>query len=257
MGWMHDSLTYMSKEPIHRQYHHHQMTFSMMYAFSENFCLPISHDEVVHGKGSVLRKMPGDRWQQLANVRAYLAFMWAHPGKQLLFMGTELGQEAEWSDARSLDWWLEETPWHAGLQQLVRDLNRTYRERPALWEVDFTPEGFEWIDANDSAHNTFSFLRFSRDRSQVLVCIANFSGVPDENYRVGLPMAGSWREVLNTDAEDYSGSGVGNLGEVHAEDVPWHGRPASAVLRVPPLGAVYLVPQPGDGDSAPPASQPR
>ncbi len=243
MGWMHDSLEYISKEPIHRQYHHHQMTFSLMYAFSENFVLPISHDEVVHGKGSLLRKMPGDRWQQLANLRAYLAFMWAHPGKQLIFMGVELGQEAEWAESRSLDWWLQETPWHAGLQQMVRDLNRTYKEQPALWEIDFGPEGFEWIDANDSAHNTFSFLRWDKARKRPLVAITNFSGVPDENYRIGLPSAGRWREVLNTDAGEYSGSGVGNLGAVEADDTPWHGRPASAVLRVPPLGAVWLVPE--------------
>ncbi len=242
MGWMHDSLTYMGKEPIHRQYHHHQMTFSLMYAFSENFVLPLSHDEVVHGKGSLLRKMPGDRWQQLANVRAYLAFMWAHPGKQLLFMGAELGQEAEWSESRGLDWWLEETPWHAGLQQLVRDLNRNYLAHPALHEVDFAPEGFEWIDANDSSHNTFSFMRWDKAHKQPLVCIVNFSGIPDENYRVGLPYSGQWHEVLNTDAGEYSGSGVGNLGLVRGEDVEWHGRPASAELRVPPLGAVWLVP---------------
>jgi 1,4-alpha-glucan branching enzyme len=242
MGWMHDTLLYMSREPIHRQYHHHQMTFAMMYAYSENFVLPISHDEVVHGKGSLLRKMPGDRWQQLANVRAYLAFMWAHPGKQLLFMGSEIGQEAEWNEARSLDWWLEETPWHAGLQQLVRDLNRVYKETPPLWTRDFEPAGFEWIDANDSQHNTFSFMRWDRDGNP-LVCIANFSGIPDEGYRVGLPFAGRWVEVLNTDAETYGGSGVGNLGAVAAEDYSWHGRPASAVLRVPPLGAVWFKPE--------------
>jgi 1,4-alpha-glucan branching enzyme len=244
MGWMHDSLQYMSKEPIHRQYHHHQMTFSLVYAFSENYVLPISHDEVVHGKGSLLRKMPGDRWQQLANVRAYLAFMWAHPGKQLLFMGIELGQEAEWAESRSLDWWLEETPWHAGLQQLVRDLNARYIELPQLWEVDNDGTGFEWVDANDAPHNTFSFLR--KDRAgRPLVCIVNFSAVPDENYRVGLPHAGRWRELLNTDAEQYGGSGVGNLGSVVAAADEWHGRPASAVLRVPPLGAVWLVPEEG------------
>jgi 1,4-alpha-glucan branching enzyme len=242
MGWMHDSLEYMSKEPVHRQYHHHQMTFSLMYAFSENFVLPISHDEVVHGKGSLLRKMPGDRWQQLANVRAYLAFMWAHPGKQLIFMGIELGQEAEWSESRSLDWWLEETPWHAGLQQLVRDLNRCYRTYPAMWQQDVDPAGFEWIDANDSTHNTFSFVRWDRERRQPLVCIVNFSGTPDQNYRVGLPTAGRWREVLNTDAGEYSGSGVGNLGWVDADVQEWHGRPYSAQLQVPPLGAVWLVP---------------
>jgi 1,4-alpha-glucan branching enzyme len=241
MGWMHDSLQYMSKDPIHRQYHHHQLTFSMMYAFTENFVLPISHDEVVHGKGSLLRKMPGDRWQQLANVRAYLAFMWAHPGKQLVFMGIELGQEAEWAESRGLDWWLEETPWHAGLQQLVRDLNRRYQEQPSLWQLDSDPRGFEWIDANDAPHNTFSFIRYDRDRNP-LVCVVNFSAIPDEGYRVGLPRGGDWTEILNTDAEVYGGSGVGNLGTVHGEDVEWHGRPASAVVRVPPLGAVWLTP---------------
>jgi 1,4-alpha-glucan branching enzyme len=242
MGWMHDSLLYMSKEPVYRQFHHHQMTFSMMYAYSENFVLPISHDEVVHGKGSLLRKMPGDRWQQLASVRAYLAFMWAHPGKQLLFMGSELGQEAEWAESRSLDWWLQETPWHAGVQQLVRDLNRVYRQTPALWARDFEPSGFEWIDANDSLHNTFSFVRWD-DEQRPLVCVANFSGIPDENYRVGLPIGGRWIEVLNTDAEGYGGSGVGNLGAVRAEDISWHGREASAVMRIPPLGAVWFVPE--------------
>jgi len=241
MGWMHDSLAYVSKEPVHRQYHHHQMTFSLMYAYSESFVLPISHDEVVHGKGSLLRKMPGDRWQQLATVRAYLAFMWSHPGKQLLFMGCELGQEAEWAESRSLDWWLEDTPWHAGLQQLVRDLNRTYRDHSALWALDGDPAGFEWIDANDSQHNTFSFVRRDGTGGE-LVCVANFAGVPHEGYRIGLPRAGRWLEVLNTDAETYGGSGVGNMGAIAAEEVPWHGMPASVALRVPPLGAVWLTP---------------
>ena len=249
MGWMHDSLLYISKEPVHRQYHHHQMTFSLMYAYSENFVLPVSHDEVVHGKGSLLRKMPGDRWQQLANVRAFLAFMWAHPGKQLLFMGSELGQEAEWSESRSLDWWLEETPWHAGLQQCVRDLNARYKEHPAMWTLDNEPGGFEWIDANDSAHNCFSFLRMAPDGA-VMACIANFSGVSLEGYRVGLPKKGTWKEILNTDSEQYGGSGVGNLGAIVAEPVPWHGRPASASMRVPPLGAVWLVLQDGDAAEA-------
>ncbi len=241
MGWMHDSLGYVEKEPIYRQYHHHQMTFSLMYAYTENFTLPISHDEVVYGKGSLLRKMPGDRWQQLANVRAYLAFMWSHPGKQLLFMGSEFGQEAEWSENRSLDWWLEDTPWHAGLQQLVRDLNRVYTEHPALWALDNDPAGFEWIDANDTVANTFSFVRHDGDGNS-LVSVINFSGGPHEGYRLGVPHVGTWLEILNTDAAQYAGSGVGNLGSVQAEPVPWHGMPASVVLRVPPLGAVWLVP---------------
>ncbi|MFC5998535.1 1,4-alpha-glucan branching protein GlgB [Quadrisphaera sp. GCM10027208] len=239
MGWMHDSLGYVAEDPVHRQYHHHRMTFSLMYAFSENFVLPISHDEVVHGKGSLLRKMPGDRWQQLANLRAYLAFMWAHPGKQLLFMGAEFGQEAEWSESRSLDWWLLDQPLHAGAHAMVRDMNRLYRQTPALWGLDFDPAGFEWIDANDTTHNVFSFVRRDREGDE-LVCVVNFAGVPHEGYRVGMPAAGAWDEVLNTDAEGYGGSGVGNLGRVQAEETPWHGMAASATLRVPPLGALWL-----------------
>ncbi len=239
MGWMHDSLDYLGREPVHRQYHHNQMTFSMMYAWTENFVLPISHDEVVHGKGSLLRKVPGDRWQQLATVRAYLAYMWAHPGKQLLFMGAEIGQESEWSESRSLDWWLLDHPDHRGVQKLVADLNRVYRETPALWRLDVDPAGFEWIDANDASGNVFSFLRKGGDGS-VLACVSNFSSVPHESYRLGLPATGRWDEVLNTDATDYAGSGVGNLGQVWADDDPWHGRPASATVRVPPLGTVWL-----------------
>jgi len=257
MGWMHDSLGYVSKDPIYRQYHHHQMTFALMYAYSEHFVLPISHDEVVHGKGSLLGKMPGDRWQQLANVRAYLAFMWSHPGKQLLFMGQELGMDQEWSEDRSLDWWLESTPWHAGLQQLVRDLNRIYRAQPALWQADSDPAGFAWIDANDNQHNTFSFLR--RDAAgHPLVAVVNFSAQPQEGYRLGVPSQGRWLEILNTDAENYGGSGVGNMGAVEAEDQPWHGQPASVVLRVPPLGAVWLAPEsaPQTGWSAEDTAEP-
>ncbi len=242
MGWMHDSLEYVSKEPIHRQYHHNELTFSMVYAFSEHFVLPISHDEVVHGKGSLLCKMPGDRWQQLANLRAYLAFMWAHPGKQLLFMGCELGQQPEWSEATSLDWWLEEVPWHRELQQLVRDLNAIYRDRPPLWTYDWDPAGFEWIDANDAARNTFSFVRFDADR-RPLVCITNFAGIPHEDYRLGLPQSGAWTELLNTDQERYAGSGVANTSAIKTEEVEWHGRPQSAVIRVPPLATVWLVPE--------------
>jgi 1,4-alpha-glucan branching enzyme len=239
MGWMNDSLSYMSHDPIHRQYHHHQMTFSLMYAYSENFLLPLSHDEVVHGKGSLLRKMPGDRWRQLANLRAFLALMWAHPGKQLLFMGGEFGQEAEWAESHELDWWLLDHPEHAGLQRLVTDLNRIYRDSTALWTQDSDPAGFEWIDANDAAGNVFSFLRWGSDGS-VLACLANFSAVPHEGYRVGLPQSGAWTEIVNTDAIDYGGSGVGNLGVVESEDVAWHGRPTSVTLRLPPLGTLWL-----------------
>ncbi len=239
MGWMHDTLSYIHHEPVHRQFHHNEMTFSMMYAYSENFMLPISHDEVVHGKGSVLNKIPGDQWQKLATMRALFAFMWAHPGKQLLFMGQEFAQGAEWSEARSLDWWLLDGDGHRGMQQLVRDLNFTYRETSALWSQDVDPAGFSWIDANDASGNTLSFVRFGVDGS-MLACVANFSSVPHERYRLGLPRAGRWDEVINTDAEVYSGSGVGNLGSVHADETSWHGQPASAELRIPPLGVVWL-----------------
>jgi 1,4-alpha-glucan branching enzyme len=239
MGWMHDSLQYISHPPIYRSYHHNEMTFSMMYAYSENFVLPISHDEVVHGKGSLLHKMPGDRWQQMANLRAFLAYMWAHPGKQLLFMGSEFAQDNEWSEERSLDWWLLDYAEHYAVQQLVRDLNRTYRDTPALWQTDADPDAFRWIDANDASNNTFSFIRRGVDGA-TLVCVANFSGVPHEGYRLGLPSTGRWEEVINSDAELYNGSGVGNLGAVEATDEPWHGLPASAVLRVPPLATVWL-----------------
>ncbi|MEZ5193983.1 MAG: 1,4-alpha-glucan branching protein GlgB [Nocardioides sp.] len=239
MGWMHDSLGYMQRDPVHRSFHHHEMTFSMVYAWSENFVLPISHDEVVHGKGSLLRKMPGDRWQQLANLRAYLAFMWAHPGKQLLFMGAEMGQESEWAESRELDWWLLDHPEHRGVQALVRDLNWVYRGTPALWASDADPAGFAWIDANDSARNVFSFVRRASGEPD-LVCLANFAAVPHPDFRLGLPSAGRWEEVVNTDAEGYTGSGVGNFGAVDAVEGPWSGQPASATLIVPPLATVWL-----------------
>ncbi|GCD88381.1 1,4-alpha-glucan branching protein GlgB [Nocardioides sp. LS1] len=240
MGWMHDSLGYMEHQPVHRSYHHGEMTFSLVYAWSENFVLPISHDEVVHGKGSLLRKMPGDRWQQLANLRAYLAFMWAHPGKQLLFMGAEMGQESEWAEARELDWWLLDHPEHRGVQSLVRDLNAAYRSSPALWARDHEPSAFQWIDANDAGRNTFSFVRRGRDGDADLVCIANFAAVPHEGYRLGLPAAGRWDEVVNTDAETYTGSGVGNMGAVTAVAGDWSGQPAYADVVVPPLATVWL-----------------
>ncbi|MET7963373.1 1,4-alpha-glucan branching protein GlgB [Micromonospora zamorensis] len=239
MGWMHDTLLYTSKDPIYRQHHHHQLTFSLAYAWSENYVLPISHDEVVHGKGSLAGKMPGDTWQRLANVRALLAYMWAHPGKQLLFMGSELADDREWSEERGLDWYLLHDPARAGVQRLVADLNRVYRDTPALWAQDTEPAGFRWIAGDDVANNTISFVRIAPDGS-TLVCVANFSAHPLHDYRIGLPAGGTWTEVLNTDAHHYGGSGVGNLGEVRAEDVPWHGMVASAALQVPPLGAVWL-----------------
>jgi 1,4-alpha-glucan branching enzyme len=246
MGWMHDTLSYIGKDPIYRGYHHNQMTFSLMYAFSENFVLPISHDEVVHGKGSLWERMPGDAWNKAANVRALLAYMWAHPGKQLLFMGQEFGQAREWSEDRSLDWDLLANPLHGGIKTLIGDLNRVYKDSPALYTRDNTPEGFSWIDANDAAGNVLSFLRHGVDADgnpTVLACIANFSGGPRDDYRVGLPFAGRWREVLNTDAESYGGSGVGNFGAVEAEPRMWHGRPASAALRLPPSGVLWLAPE--------------
>jgi 1,4-alpha-glucan branching enzyme len=242
MGWMHDTLGYLRHEPIYRNYHHGEITFSLVYAFSENYVLPLSHDEVVHLKGSLLGKMPGDTWQKFANLRALLAYMWAHPGKQLLFMGGEFGQGGEWAEERSLDWWLLDDSHHVGVQNLVRDLNRAYRSAPALFTRDNDPGGFHWIDANDAAGNVLSFLRYGSDGSR-LACVTNFAGLPHEEYRVGLPSSGGWREVLNTDAFDYGGSGVGNLGRVEAVDQPWHGQPASAVLRIPPLGAVWLAPE--------------
>ena len=242
MGWMHDSLGYVAEDPVNRQYHHQQMTFSLVYAFSEQYVLPISHDEVVHGKGSLLRKMPGDRWQQLATMRAYLAYMWAHPGKQLLFMGSELGQEPEWSESRSLDWWLLDTPWHRGLHDLVGELNRVYVDNRALWADDFTPGGFQWLDADDYTHNVFAWLRTAEGSKPVAV-VSNFAGTPHESYRIGLPSVGRWREILNTDAKEFGGSGVGNLGVVEATDTPSHGRPASATVRVPPLATVWLTPE--------------
>lgn len=242
MGWMHDSLQYMQEDPMYRSYHHSEITFSFVYAWSENFLLPISHDEVVHGKGSLLTKMPGDHWQQLANVRAFLAYMWGHPGKQLLFMGQEFGQPSEWSEERGLDWWILDQPAHQGLWNLVSQLNALYREHPQLWALDNEPAGFEWIDGSDAQGNVIAFLRKDRDGDPI-VMLFNFSGAPHSGYRVGLPFAGEWEELLNTDAEAYGGSGVGNLGSVTALDEPWMGRPASAVLTLPPLGALWLKPR--------------
>lgn len=239
MGWMHDSLQYMQVDPMYRSHHHGEITFSFLYTFSENFLLPISHDEVVHGKGSLLHKMPGDHWQQLANVRAYLSFMWAHPGKQLLFMGQEFGQPSEWSEERGLDWWVLDQPSHRGLFTLVTELNRVYRDHPALWALDNDSAGFEWLDGGAAEQNVVSFLR-TDGNGELFACFFNFAGTPHNDYRVGLPFAGRWSEVLNTDATEYGGSGVGNLGSVTATDSPWAGRAASASLTLPPLGGLWL-----------------
>ncbi|OBJ74421.1 1,4-alpha-glucan branching protein GlgB [Mycobacterium sp. 1274756.6] len=248
MGWMHDTLDYLGHDPVHRSYHHHEMTFSMLYAYSENFVLPISHDEVVHGKGTLWSRMPGDDHAKAAGVRTLLAYQWSHPGKQLLFMGQEFGQRAEWSEQRGVDWFQldadrEPDGYSAGILRLVDDLNAGYRARPALWSRDTDPAGYSWIDANDSANNVLSFLRYGADGS-VLACVFNFAGTEHSSYRLGLPHPGCWREVLNTDAVDYRGGGIGNLGAVRAEETPWHGRPASAVMVLPPLSALWLEPAP-------------
>ena len=242
MGWMNDTLRFIQEDPMHRSYHHNKVTFSFLYAFSESFLLPVSHDEVVHGKASLLGKMPGDHWQKLANVRAYLSFMWGHPGKQLLFMGQEFGQPSEWSEERGLDWWILDQPAHRGLFNLVAQLNRVYRENPAFWQLDSSDAGFSWIDGSDAANNVLSFLRWDRDRNPVAV-ILNFGGNPLHSYRVGLPFAGEWNELLNTDAVEFGGSGVGNFGRVTAEPTGHQGQPASAELTLPPLGALYLQPR--------------
>ena len=242
MGWMNDTLEFIKRDPIHRSYHHGEITFSMIYAFSENFVLPISHDEVVHGKGTLWGRMPGDDHTKAAGLRGLLAYQWAHPGKQLLFMGQEIAQRAEWSEERGVDWYqLDENSFSTGVQRFVRDMNDIYRSRRALWSQDTKPEGYSWIDANDSANNVLSFMRFGDDGSK-LACVFNFSGAEHSRYRLGLPHAGTWREVLNSDADSYHGTGIGNYGAVEATDDPWHGRPASAVMVLPPLAALWFEP---------------
>jgi len=247
MGWMHDTLQYMSKEPIHRRYHLNNLTFGLVYAFTENFVLALSHDEVVHGKGSLLGRMPGDRWQRFANLRAYLAFMYGHPGKKLLFMGGEFGQEREWSHQRSLDWHLLDDPMHAGVQRLVRDLNRLYRDAPALHQADFEPAGFDWIDCQDVDHCVVSFLRRGREAGELAVVVCNFTPVVHHGYRVGVPTGDVYVECINTDATEYGGSGAGNLGGVEAEPLPAHGHPFSVDLTLPPLAVLILRPRAGRG----------
>ena len=243
MGWMHDTLDYVSKEPVHRRWHHDELTFSMVYAWDENFVLPLSHDEVVHGKGALLRKIPGDEWQQFATLRALYGHMWAHPGKQLLFMGGELGQGTEWSEAGSLDWYVLDYPLHAGLQRCVADLNRVYRAERALFEVDFRPEGFSWLVGDAREDNVLAYARFSADGARTLVSLVNFSPVVRHHWRV--PLAG--RRPLARGPQHrrrgYGGSGVGNLGGIEAQPEPLHGRPFSAALTLPPLAAVWLVPE--------------
>ncbi len=240
MGWMHDSLKYFSHETIHRSYHHNQLTFSIMYAFNENFMLSLSHDEVVHGKGSLINKMPGDDWQKFANLRALFAFMFAHPGKKLHFMGMEIGQWKEWNHDSSLDWHLLDYENHRGLQFFIKDLNSVYKRFPALYEVDFSGEGFKWIDANDSTNSTLSFVRYGKDKSRPILVVANLTPVPRYNYRVGVPEDTVWYEILNSDAKQYGGSGMGNFGEVASNPVPYHNEEQSVNILLPPLSVVMF-----------------
>jgi len=240
MGWMHDTLHYMSLDPIHRKYHHNDLTFGLLYAFHENFILPLSHDEMVHGKRSLIGKMAGDRWQRFANLRAYFAYMWTHPGKKLLFMGGEFGQEREWNHDIGLDWQLLADPFHEGVRRLVRDLNFLYRDEPALHQLDCDPAGFQWIDVANAAESIVSYLRRSGDPQELAIVVCNFTPVPRDNYRIGVPRPGRYRERINTDAAEYGGSGVGNAGEVHAEPHPIHGQQYSIALRLPPLGVLIF-----------------
>ncbi|CAN5381228.1 1,4-alpha-glucan branching protein GlgB [soil metagenome] len=240
MGWMHDTLQYFEKEAVHRKYHHGDLTFRMVYAFSENFIMPLSHDEVVHGKGSLITKMPGDDWQKFANLRLLFSYMYAQPGKKLIFMGCEFGQWLEWRHDYSLDWDLTEHASHKGVQSVLEELNRVYRQETALHQLDFEPGGFEFIDGSDSEQSVLSFMRRGREPDDVVVAVFNFTPVPRTNYRVGVPKRGFWSEIFNSDAKEYWGSGQGNVGGVETTPVSWHGRPHSINLTVPPLGAVFL-----------------
>ena len=239
MGWMHDTLKYFKEDPVYRKYHHGQLTFSLVYAFNENFVLPLSHDEVVHGKGSLLNKMPGDPWQQFANLRTLYGYMWGHPGKKMLFMGGEFGQRREWTHDGELEWWVTGMPDHAGLQKYVRDLNAVYRREPALYDTDFSSDGFEWVVGGDAEQSVMAFLRKARDGSSVLV-VCNLTPLPRNNYSVGVSTPGTWRELLNSDATVYGGSGWGNLGAVESGPVAAQGRPHSLNLTLPPLSTLYF-----------------
>jgi 1,4-alpha-glucan branching enzyme len=238
MGWMHDTLQYMSRDPIHRKYHHNDLTFRMLYAFNENFILPLSHDEVVYGKGSLLGKMPGDDWQKFANLRLLLGYMYAQPGKKLLFMGAELGQWREWDHDGSPDWHFLEYQRHAEVQKWVKDLNQLYRREPALHEMDCEPGGFEWIDASDALQSVISFFRKGKSTDDIVLTVCNFTPTTHFKYRVGVPRGGFWREILNSDAAEYGGSGQGNLGGIRTHKIPWHGRPYSIEITLPPLAVV-------------------
>jgi len=242
MGWMHDTLRYFQQDPLHRKYHHSRLTFSLWYAFTENFVLPLSHDEVVHGKGSLIGKMPGDEWQQFASLRLLFGYMWTHPGKKLLFMGGEFGQRREWQHDESLEWHVLQYPLHAGVARWVRDLNRVLRETPSLHEQDFVEGGFQWVDCDDADVSVIAFLRKSRSGDLALV-VCNFTPVPREAYRFGVPRGGVWRERLNSDAGVYGGSDLGNLGSLSAGATPSHGQAQSLSMRLPPLAIVVLTPE--------------
>jgi 1,4-alpha-glucan branching enzyme len=240
MGWMHDTLSYMSQDPIHRKYHHNLLTFRMVYAFSENFTLPLSHDEVVHGKGSLIGKMPGDDWQKFANLKLLFAYMYAQPAKKLIFMGGEFAQRTEWNHDSSLEWHVLQYGPHLKVQECVADLNRLYRDEPALHELDCDWAGFEWIDHRDSDSSVLVLLRKGRDPNALIMAAFNFTPLPRPNYRIGAPRAGFWREVLNTDSGDYAGAGYGNMGGCETVPMPAHGRFDSLTVTLPPLGAVFL-----------------
>lgn len=240
MGWMHDTLSYFSKDPIYRKYHHSNLTFGLLYAFHENFILPLSHDEVVHMKGSMIGKMPGDEWQRFANLRLLYGYMYAHPGKKLLFMGNEFGQWREWDHDSSLDWHLLSYPYHRGLWNWVKDLNRLVLSEPALYRYDSEPRGFQWIDCNDSEQSTLSLMRMADKEEDTIVCVLNFTPVPRHRYKVGVPILGFWKELLNSDSKFYGGSGMGNLGGVEAKEEPWHGRPFHIEITLPPLACVFF-----------------
>ncbi|MCB1653506.1 MAG: 1,4-alpha-glucan branching enzyme, partial [Pseudomonadales bacterium] len=241
MGWMHDSLHYIQQDPMYRAHHHNELSFGLVYAWSERFILPISHDEVVHGKHSLIDKMPGDRWQKFANLRAYLSFMWAHPGKKLLFMGCEFGQWREWNHDQQLDWYLLQYHDHQGVQKLVGDLNRLYREEPALHDQDDVAQGFQWLIGDDATNSVYAWLRWSKAGKPLLV-VANFTPVPRPGYRIGVPFSGTWQEVLNSDADTYAGSNYGNGGGVMTQALPSHGQEVSLALNLPPLGVLILQP---------------
>ena len=240
MGWMHDTLHYMQEQPVHRPWHHSGITFGLLYAFTERFLLPLSHDEVVYGKGSLIRKMPGDEWQRFANLRAYLGFMWAYPGKKLLFMGGEIAQDREWNHDAGIDWDLLDDPKHAGTQALVRDLNRTYRDVDALHVGDCDPAGFRWVVVDDAANSVFAVLRLGAPGAAPVLVVVNFTPVPRHGYSVGVPGHGAWRELVNTDAAPYGGSDVGNGGLVPSRPLPNHGLPSSVLLTLPPLATLIL-----------------